>query len=330
MRKLASIQIIKNKKPIEGADFLEAVQIEGWWCVTKKKEFEVNDKCIFMEVDSVLPVKANYEFLRKSCYVKKDWIEGFRIKTIKLKRQLSQGLVLPICEFANWEVGTDLTEILQIKKWEPPIPACLAGEAKGNFPSFFLKSDQTRIQSIYDELQPFREHFYEASLKCDGSSCSIYFNNGVYGVCSRNLDLKINEANKDNSFVKVAIPLQEKIQSLGRNIAIISELMGPGVQKNQEGLTDHQIFVFDMFDIDKQQYLVSEERLQICKQLGLNHVPIINPSIQILKYSLEQILEMSDIPSMNHSIAEGIVYKSLQDPSVSFKAINNKFLLKEE
>jgi RNA ligase (TIGR02306 family) len=331
MRKLASVKVIKDKKPIEGADRIEAVQIDWWWCVAKKDEFQVGEKCIYCEVDSVLPIREEYEFLRKSCYVKKDWIEGFRLRSIKLKKQLSQGLVMPIGKFADMEIGTDLTEILGVKKWDPPVPACLAGEAKGNFPSWISKTDQERVQSFYDELVAnYKEHFWEGSLKMDGSSLSLYVYNDTSGVCSRNIELKTGEENANNTFVQIYHKYIDKIKSLGRNIGIAGELLAPKIQGNREGLLQAELFVFDMFDIDKQQYLVSEERYQICKQLGLVHVPVINPSIQILKYSLEQILEMSDIPSMNHSIAEGIVYKSLQDPSVSFKAINNKFLLKEE
>lgn len=86
-RSLAHVEIITALSSIEGADFLELAQVLGWQCVVKKGEFQVGDKIIFCEIDSVLPELPEYEFLRKY---------NFRIKTQKLRGVISQGLVLPI------------------------------------------------------------------------------------------------------------------------------------------------------------------------------------------------------------------------------------------
>ena len=342
MRKLASIRKIEEIKPIDGADAIEAVRVDGWWVVSKKDEFKVDDMCAYFEVDSFLPIRPEFEFLRKSCFRStKNLGDGFRLKTIKLRGQISQGLVLPIGTFqfpwfshVNVKEGHDLTEELGVQKWELPLSPQLAGKAKGNFPSFLKKTDQERIQNCYKEMK--RDHadkLFEGSIKLDGSSMTVYLKDDVFGVCSRNLDLQETE---DNTFWKVARKnkFEEMLRAYGKNVAIQGELMGPGIQGNRENLPDHEFFLFDVWDIDGQNYYTSLESgdfVADCRDSGykLETVPYVS-MIRIMEFSLEDILKKSDVKSLNHPVAEGIVYRSMEDSSVSFKAINNKFLLQEK
>lgn len=357
MRKLASIRRISEIKPIDGADTIEAVRVDGWWVVSKKGEFKVDDMCVYFEVDSFLPIRPEFEFLRKSCFRStKNLGDGFRLKTIKLRGQISQGLVLPITimsAFGNYYKGiippnhwsngahsvahvegADCTNMIGVQKWEVPLSPQLAGVAKGNFPSFLKKTDQERIQNCYKEMQ--RDHadkLFEGSLKLDGSSMTVYLKDDVFGVCSRNLDLQETE---DNTFWKVARKnkFEEMLRAYGKNVAIQGELMGPGIQGNRENLSDHEFFLFDVWDIDGQKYYTSLESCDFvadCRDSGykLDTVPYVS-IIRIMEFSLEDILKKSDIKSLNHPVAEGIVYRSIEDSSVSFKAINNKFLLEEK
>ena len=342
MRKLASIRRISEIKPIDGADAIEAVRVDGWWVVSKKGEFKVDDMCVYFEVDSFLPVRSEFEFLRKSCFRSTKHLgDGFRLKTIKLRGQISQGLVLPIGTFqfpwfshVNVKEGHDLTEELGVQKWELPLSPQLAGKAKGNFPSFLKKTDQERIQNCYKEMK--RDHadkLFEGSIKLDGSSMTVYLKDDVFGVCSRNLDLQETE---DNTFWKVARKnkFEEMLRTYGKNVAIQGELMGPGIQGNRENLPDHEFFLFDVWDIDGQKYYTSLESgdfVADCRDSGykLETVPYVS-MIRIMEFSLEDILKKSDVKSLNHPVAEGIVYRSMEDSSVSFKAINNKFLLEEK
>jgi len=342
MRKLASIRKIEEIKPIDGADAIEAVRVDGWWCVSKKNEFKVNDRCVYFEVDSFLPVRPEFEFLRKSCFKSTRHLgDGFRLKTIRLKGQISQGLVLPLGIFqfpwfshVNAKEGHDLTEELGVQKWEVPLSPQLAGVAKGNFPSFIRKTDQERIQNCYKEMQ--RDHadkLFEGSIKLDGSSMTVYLKDDVFGVCSRNLDLQETE---DNTFWKVARKnkFEEMLRTYGKNVAIQGELMGPGIQGNRENLPDHEFFLFDVWDIDGQNYYTSLESgdfVADCRDLGykLETVPYVS-MIRIMEFSLEDILKKSDVKSLNHPVAEGIVYRSIEDSSVSFKAISQSYLLSEK
>jgi RNA ligase (TIGR02306 family) len=320
MRKLASIRTIKEIKPHNNADSLELAVVDGWQVVVKKDEFKTGDKVVYFEVDSVLPVQEQYEFLRKCCYVNKDWIEGFRLKTIKLRGELSQGLVLP-CTY-DVPDGVDVTELLGVKKWEPPVPAQLSGLIKGNFPTFIPKTDQERIQNL-PEIFSDKESEWEVTLKVDGSSMTVYWLDDGMHVCSRNLELKLDQ--EGNSFVETAKRTFPKYPMYFNQLAIQGELMGPGIQGNREKLDKHYFYVYDVYDISEHRYLSPSERQEFCRAHSLLHVPIISWDRVT---DLQDMLNKADIPSINHPIAEGVVWKHV-DGEKSFKVINNKFLLKE-
>lgn len=335
MRKLASIRKIASIRPIPGADAIECVTVDGWDVVTKKGEFQVGDLVIYLEIDSWVPT-ALAPFLSKGKEPRVfEGIKGERLKTIKLKGQLSQGLLLPMSVIPKnpfvregfWNEGDEVTTLLGIIKWERPINPKLAGLAKGNFPSFIPKTDQERIQNIKHVLEdPYEQ--YEVTIKLDGSSFTAYHRDGEIGVCSRNLELKPSD---DNAFWRVArkYGVLELLAARG-NYAIQGELIGPGIQGNQEKLEDLELYVFDVFDIDAQSYLPAEERYNFLSDTELNHVPIISPSTTIPQ-TLERVLAMAEGPSLNPKVnREGLVFKSTRNPELSFKAISNSWLLKEK
>lgn len=226
--------------------------------------------------------------------------------------------------------GLDLTNALNVKKYEKPIPANLAGKIRGNFPSFIRKTDQERIQNCFDDFwNKWREHQWEVTLKLDGSSFTAYLDDDRFGVCSRNLDLIETD---DNAFWQVArkIDLENKMRATGlKRFAIQGELMGPGVQDNREQLTELQMFVFDMFDITQQSYINANRRLSLIRDMGLQHVPVIENEVTLPGFlDVKTFLRYAERPSLNPNVqAEGVVFKSLTDPNVSFKAISNKYLL---
>ncbi len=161
-RKLASCRIISDIKPIEGADKIELVFVDGWKVVVAKDVgHKVGDLVIYCEIDSFLPIREEFEFLRKSSYKKMGDQEGFRLRTIKLRGQVSQGLILPISVlnppdtniYVEPFVGLDVTEMLDIVKYEPPIPAELAGKVKGSFPSYIPKTYEERVQNLTSEYE---------------------------------------------------------------------------------------------------------------------------------------------------------------------------------
>ncbi len=359
MRKLASVRVVSEIRPIVGADAIECVVVDGWTVVSKKGDFKAGDKCVYFEIDSVLPEREAYEFLRKSCYVKRDWIEGFRLRTAKFRGQLSQGLVLPldaVKEAVDAYVAAgspdlsverfDLTEILEVQKWDPPLPAQLAGLVRGYFPSFIRTTDQERCQNMVDEIFGVNlSARWEVSVKLDGASMTVYRNADDNGVCSRNLSLKLED--DANSFVSTAkrMKLVEALAIVKQNIALQGELMGPSIQGNREKLRRAEFFLFDIFDIDASCYLPPYQRQNLVTQivaaqrsLGvaeddlIKHCPVLHSGITLNDLGikvLDDLIKLADGPSLNAAIREGLVFKRA-DGRVSFKAISNQFLLKYE
>jgi RNA ligase (TIGR02306 family) len=339
-RKLATIREITDIRPIEGADMIELASVGGWNVVVAKNVgHKIGDKVVYCEIDSFLPIKEEFEFLRKSSYKKMGDQEGFRLKTIKLRGQVSQGLILPISvvpivQFATGHdlpEGLDVTEMLGIVKYEPPIPAELSGKVKGGFPSFLHKTDEERVQNLvkeYGEYKLTSVHQFYMTEKLDGSSATFYMNKGEFGVCSRNLELLETEG---NTFWKVAreLDLENKLKDKG-NICLQGELIGEGIQGNPYKIKGQTVHFFNAFDIDKQARLGINEFLVLLDDMELSSVPILDVAM-LLPETVTGMLELAEGKSRlnNNAEREGVVVRSL-DNTISFKAISNKFLLSEK
>jgi RNA ligase (TIGR02306 family) len=330
-RKLASIRTITNIEPILNADAIELVVVGGWKVVVKKGEFNVGDMCIYCEIDSFLPIKPQYEFLRKTSYKKMpDGREGFRLKTIKLRGQISQGLVIPLNVLPEGFLheGMDVTDMLGIVKYEPPIPAELSGKVKGQFPSFIVKTDEERVQNMSKSYPFYKDLSFFITEKLDGSSATFYIKDGEFGVCSRNLELIETE---ENTFWRVArnMEIEEKLRSTGRNLCIQGELIGEGIQGNPYKIKGQTVRFFNAFDIDEFKRVGIDEFLILMENLKLKTVPILEKNVS-LPETIDELLLMSEGKSVlnNNTEREGIVVRS-NDMSISFKSISNKFLLKD-
>jgi RNA ligase (TIGR02306 family) len=336
MRKLASIQEIKEINPIEGADSIEVATILGWKVVIQKGQVSVGDKVVYVEIDSVLPDKPEFEFIKK---------RSLRIKTIRLRGQVSQGICFPLSIIPNDfipELDADCTEVLGITKYEPTIPACLSGKVKGFFPPFIPKTDETRVQVLQKLLDKYKGQRFYITEKLDGSSATFYIKDGEFGVCSRNLELLEDE---ENSFWKVAreYDIENKLRSLGINIAIQGELVGEGIQGNKLKIRGQKVYFFNAFDIDNFYYLSLTEFISLfTADLKLPLVPIIEWNYD-LENDIEAIIKRATIKSeiCSDAWSEGIVIRPHKENidlilsnekshngRVSFKAINPEFLLK--
>ena len=336
LRKLASIRKISDIQIIPGADMIELAIVDGWKVVVAKNvEHKVGDMVVYCEIDSFLPIKEEFEFLRKSSYKKmSDGTEGFRLRTIKLKGQVSQGLILPLkdLQLPNkdlLEVGMDVTNLLGISKYEPPIPAELSGKVKGLFPSFLRKTDEERVQNLSNEYENLKQHKFYVTEKLDGSSATFYSKDGVFGVCSRNLELLETEG---NTFWKVAreLKLEEWLTSQDVNYSIQGELIGESIQGNPYKIKGQTVGFFNAFNIDTQEYLGLEEFEKLISSMGLKSVPILDREFT-LPDTIDELLTYADEKSVLNSNfdREGVVIRSL-DRKISFKVISNKFLLSEK
>lgn len=330
MRKLATIRKIDAVLEHSNADRLNIYVVDGWKVIDGKGRYQVGDAVIYCEIDSFLPIKEEFEFLRKSSFKRMGEIEGFRLKTIRLRGELSQGLLLPVSvlpdDFVWEEYGVEVTELLGIVKYERPIPASLAGVVKGDFPGFIRKTDEERIQNMdYDEL---KQYSYIVTEKLDGSSWTAYVNNGVVGVCSRNLELLEDEKNSLWRMVR-EYDLEEKLRSLNRNIALQGELIGFKIQSNPYKLNKVDVRIFKMWDIDARAYLNVDEMIELSSQLGLETVPILEKGFRLPDTMDEALSYADDFSKLYATNREGVVLYAENDRNIHFKIISNKFLEKE-
>lgn len=343
---MATIRRIDNIEPIDGADAIMVATVGGWKSVIKKDEFSIGELAVYLEVDSWCPHEYKPELSKGKEPREYNGINGERLKTIRLRGQISQGLLLPIsvvvAAFVSSKVddgqelcevffeGNDVSEILNIQKYEPPLSAQLAGMARGNFPSKIPKTDQPRIQNLTKEYPTYQTQTFEVTEKLEGSSMTVYLLDGEFGVCSRNLDLKRDE---NNTFWKVAIQhnIEEKLRAIGKNIAIQSELYGEGIQGNIYRIKGHEFRVFDVYDIDTCTYYKPADRWQLVHELGLKHVPVLWDNYNISNFTVADLLVMADADSCLgiKPKREGLVFKSNQTEA-SFKVISNSYLLKQK
>ena len=338
MRKLATIRKIDALDPIEGADKIELATVGGWKVVAQKGLYKVGDLAVYFEVDSWMPHKLAPFLTKPGQYPKVfEGVEGERLKTIRLRGQLSQGLLMPldeaIPETTSFGEDSDVTEHLGILKWEKAVPAQLAGLVKGNFPTLIPKTDQERVQNLVKEIAACRGMRFEQTEKLEGSSMTCYQMKGEFGVCSRNLDLKRDE---NNSFWATAIAedIEAKMRAVDEywDFAVQGELIGPGIQDNIYKLSRPEFRVFDVYNIQAGEYLKPDARRALIERMGLKHVPVLHGEFE-LTHTVEELIEAADGKSVMGDIVgplrEGVVYKQV-DGGMTFKVISNQYLLKEK
>ena len=347
MRNLASIQSITAVKPIEGADAIELIIIKGWQCVAKKGEFAPGDKCVYFEVDSFLPIEDRYEFLRRTSYRKNEFMgEGFRIKTMTMRGEISQGLALPLDSFpevsetgADIAIGTDVTDTLRVRKWEIPEMAGSSGIEIGEKPFGIPTTDETRLQSMPEFIDAFAGQPYYITTKMDGTSCTVYHKGGVVGVCGRNKEYKEDAASCPMWAWVLKSGLKDRLLALGEDIAIQGEFCGEGIQKNCLKLLAPNLFVFDIVRLEENGARPKMGLMGLrdyCERLGLDMVPVEEVG-DSFAYTLDELIEKARGKYPGGMDKEGIVVRALEfrhntalQHKMSFKVINNDFLKKEK
>ena len=382
-RKLASVQRIKAIKPIEGADKIEIVQVLNWDCVAKKGEYQVGDTVIYFEIDSLLPDIPAFEWLKGSSWSQK--LNKYKISTHKFRGQISQGLVMPITQLGelleqikpegydclpSWMYmengfntedwidldgkfaleGVDLTETLNIEKYEPPVSNGPLGETISH-EWYVPKTDEERIQVCADNVLPeyIGKTDWYASIKLDGTSCTVGLFEDAFLIGGRNQWYKgpnmYTETVKKYGDIEKHLRDYQKLT--GKYIVFQGELCGPGIQSNKLGLKEKEWYIFNVFisdtgKMDSYEKVDLLRMLNFCDDFGLNHVPIIEHDY---KFSFDGYSNNDEIvngllsyvdnfkyrtyfeDASPSQIAEGAVFRK-NDMTNSFKVVSNKFLLK--
>lgn len=339
-RVMALTARIDNVIKHPNADTLDICSIGGWNVITRLNEYKKNDLVIFISIDAWVP-NSIASFLSKGNEPKEyNGVKGERLRTVKLRNVISQGLILPLTVLSYEDLvnidkeGIDVSGLLNIQLWEAPIPACLNGVMKGSFPSFIPKTDSERLQNLVSEFDEWKNISVrvEISEKCDGSSMTVYVMDGEFGVCSRNLDL---EKDENNTYWKVAIRenFEEKLRSLNKNVAIQGECIGSAINGNIYKMKDQDFYLFNVYDINEGRYYTQKERFELANKLKINHVPVIELNYMLSPSdTIESLLKFADGKSkLNPAVArEGLVFKAVNNSCINWKCISNQYLLKEK
>jgi hypothetical protein len=365
MRKLASIQVVSALSPIPDSNNIEVATILGWKVVVKKGEFNVGDRCVYCEIDSILPERPEFEFLRKS---------KFRIKTIKLRGQISQGIVFPLSVLPQHEikcaVGNDVTELLGVLKYETPDEAekpmrkhsrsafmkflfkfkifrklFVENKVRGEWPEGMPHTDETRIQAITEVLDKYGDVEFNISEKLDGQSGSyfLYRRKSLFGfkdclgVCSRTIWKKTND---NSNWWKIAIAenIEKKLKMSQGRYVVQGEIVGSGIQGNKLRLPKVCFYVHNVLNkSNSYEPLTPDEMKRFCETYGFKHVPYLG-TVKLSDFTVDTLVEFAKgnsviTPSV---LREGIVLRpttNIVDKKLgwlSFKVINNDFLLKHQ
>ena len=345
MRKLASIQRVWDILPIAGADRIELIKVEGWQCVANKGQFNKGDLCVYFEIDSFLPIRPEFEFMRSSSYKKTDIMgEGFRLRSMKFRGEISQGLALPVSTFPEIEkpeLGMDVTELLGVKKWEIEERATTSGTVIGTLPYDVPHTDETRVQSEPSLIFDFTGLEYYISTKMDGSSHSLSIDENGFHVCGHNYEYKDDGTSSFFEFVKqrgYKEAMQKYLDEQGYSILTIQgEFCAPGIQKNRLKLTKPEWYVFTIRTNGERVGL--RKMQEICESLNMPTVPIeeIGEGLADKYPTVEALLERADGEYPNGGKKEGIVvrttvpvYNETIGGPLSMKIVSNKYLLKNE
>ena len=338
MRSMASIRVISSIKPIPKADKIELATVDGWSCVVQKGLYQEGDTVIYCEPDSWIPHDIA-PFLSNGKQPEVfEGVEGAKLRTLRLKGQLSQGLILNtnlLDSIVKISIGDDVSDLLGILKYEEPLSEDLIGVAKGKKPFYIPHSDQDRIQNIFHTPQyteNVKNHKWFVTEKLEGCSMYVYSSDEGSGVCSSSIEF----AEGDSMFWQTAEKLnlinkvKEISKTLGHHIVIQGELIGPKIQKNIYKLNDYNFYAFSMYDIKKGHYLCPQHTYDLCVKHNIKHVPVESTNLDLFSASLDDILDLAkDNSKINkHKKREGLIFRSL-DGTSSFKVINNDYLLKE-
>ncbi len=328
MRNLATIQRVKNISPIPNADAIEMAEVLGWQLVVKKGEFNEGSFGVYCEIDSLMPNRSEFEFLRPL---------NMLIRTVRMRGQISQGICFPLSilpEGVEVVEGKDVTDILGIIKYEDKLPDNLIGEAKGYMPSRIPKTDILRVQTCQEVLDKYCGVECYGTEKLDGESITFYLIDNIFGVCSKEVDF-IETEKSVHWQVARQLDIENKMHLLNGNFALQGELIGEGIKGNKYKLKGRSVRFFNIFDIDKYKFLDFSVFCKTINTLSLETVPVVFDSLSLSK-NIHELVQLSIGKSkMTDGHREGIIIGPMEERNdmigrVQVKVINPEFLLKHK
>ena len=337
MRHLVSMKTIDTLSPIEGADRIEKATIGGWNVVVAKGLHTEGDKVIYLEIDSVLPEDNPVfaEFMKHG--VKNvvtfdgDEVRGHVLRTIRLRGQYSQGAILPLSvtglsSDATVEEVDQWGEAQGVFKYDPPAVFSNSGII-GNYPvKYARQTDSERVQNLTDAfLQSLNPNEWIASEKVDGMSATFFKDeDGVLRAASRNYEVKT-----DQGIFQEIIAKYDLENKMVAGAMIQGEIFGEGIQKNPLQKKGHHLLVFHDNGVGDDDYRAWIDGLRVPVYEDFTLPSTVSGAVEQvdgLKSLLNPKVQAEGVVWWNTT---GTIYSELGDRA-NFKAINNKFLLKQK
>lgn len=337
MRKLATVQTIKDLTPIPNADRIVVASMEdnGWKVIVGRDEFVPGEKVVYFETDSFLPdeVETYAPFQargQKTIVVDGKDVRGHVLRTMKMRGVFSQGLIIGLEAFGidkNLPNGFDVTEATGVRLYEEPIP--LGGDIIGHFDNRLApKTDAERVQNLADHWEEMKELAWDATVKVDGTSQTLTFQNGGFRIFGRNWEL-----DPDNAVGLKVMP-EEVLEELRKNpgVTIQFELAGPGINGNRLRLSKATPFIFSLW-----KNRVKVPRSEWPAAMLQNSVPPLGEDFK-MEGTLEEML--GKVASLRGRVSkglldEGVVYHFSGDNAPEWldstrvvKIISNAYLAK--
>jgi len=333
-RNLVTIETVGDVFPIKGADSIEVVTVRGWRVVTKIGEFRPGDRCVYFEIDSLLPLDdARFAFLTPRGTKEVKGRAYHRLKTARLRGVYSQGLVMPVTDFTELAeyrpVG--LAERLGVIKYEPPA-VLSGGEIIGVFPERLgRKTDSERAQNlveVWDEIVAGGP--WVATEKIDGTSMSVFRDNaGVLHVCGRNYEI----ADGANLYWRT-VRSYEIDALLEPGEGVQGELFGEGIQKNPLRMNGVHLAIFNFLrdggPVGRRSWP------DWTKRLAVPELPLTLPTDPDVAVAQAERVQ-SQFSHGRGLLAEGVVWHQADghcldvlDGRSTFKVISNRYLVKHD
>lgn len=317
------------------ADALELAHIEGWQCVLRKGEFSPGEAVLYVRIDTLLPSTVfspeKYPYMKftkrnsrgESCHV---------LKTLKLRGEVSQGLLVAIPEGCGITDSDELDAFLGIERWEPPVPAEMQGDTIRE-PSLFEK--YPKITNGNDGPHAFDGMDVIVTEKLHGSNQRVGLvlegDKLKYVVGSHNCAKDPDGQGLYSRTAREYLP-EEKLRAFLnffgddiRNLIIFGEVYGSGVQDLTYGCKpgEQRLRIFDV--LLNGRYLSWDETVRIADHLGLVPVPVLYRG----PYSLETTLKLRDgVSTLGNHVREGVVVRTSDGCGIYAKGGYKRGILK--
>ncbi len=341
------------------ADTLLIARVKGWQCIVKEGQFKTGDLAVYIPIDSILPPELIEQ--HGLTYLSK----GERVKAVKLRKVLSEGLLLTLPEGVNWREGQEVGNLLGIKKWEPPAPQQQAGfgvspsalrpnpyfrrycdpENIKHFPDVFADGEQVIITEkihgtnfrcgwVPRARKAWWERFLPAKVKA-----WLGIDEWEFCVGSRNVHLvganykkAVSQHFEGNPYIEIAARYDLR-NVIPKGHVLFGEIYGPGIQDLTYGLDKIDVAFFDIM----QDGAYIDQR-HIKDMLDSWRLPIV-PKVYIGPYEQgmehELYLRPSCAAKTDNHIMEGVVICSAEEQVDNrvgrkiLKAINPEYLLRK-